>query len=112
MHLTEFGFLMAGVLAVVAGLTAPLRPDMIAAKETSSLVAFLTAVGCTLACAALILAEPWMLQNTPVAAVLALSLMHTAVTAAKWRRERAAAPRAPARDPAPRGEEQLLRKIA
>lgn len=94
MNLTELGFLTAGALAVTAGLTAPLRPDMLARKETSSSRALLAAIGCVAACTVLIFAAPGMVRNTPVAAVLALSLVHVAVTAAKWRRERLMAPRA------------------
>lgn len=95
MNVTELGFLMAGALAVTAGLTAPLRPDMLARKENSSSRALLAAVGCVAACTVLIFAAPGMVQNTPVAAVLALSLVHVVVTAAKWRRERLTAQRAP-----------------
>ena len=89
MDVTEFGFLAAGALAVTAGLTAPLRPDMLALKETSYARSFLAAVACAIACAVLIALSPGMLTNTPLAAVLALSLVHVAVTAVKWRRERA-----------------------
>lgn len=99
MNVTELGFLMAGALAVTAGLTAPLRPDMLARKERSACLAFLAAVGCVAACTALILASPGMVRSTPVAAVLALSLVHVVVTAVKWRRERVmGAPAEPAQD--------------
>lgn len=95
MNVTELGFLMAGALAVTAGLTAPLRPDMLARKESSTSRALLAAIGCVAACDVLIIAAPAMLQDTPVAAVLALSLVHVGVTAWKWRRERLiAAPQA------------------
>ncbi|MFN3524326.1 MAG: hypothetical protein ACK4YQ_18925 [Phenylobacterium sp.] len=93
MTLTEYGFLAAGALAVAAGLTAPLRPDMLARKETSTAWAFAAAAACLIACAMLIVAAPRMLQDTPLAAVLALSVVHAAVTAVKWRKERLAAPR-------------------
>lgn len=88
MNVTEFGFLAAGFLAIAAGLTAPLRPDMLARREGPPTRALFAALGCVAACLALILAAPSMLKNTPLAAVLALSLMHTAVTAVKWRRAR------------------------
>lgn len=107
MEVTEFGFLAAGALAVTAGLTAPLRPDMLATKETSYARSFLAAVACAMACAVLIFLAPGMLKNTPLAAVLALSLVHMAVTAVKWRR-------ALAYGPAPRRPRQtrLSRRIA
>lgn len=92
MDVTDLGFLAAGALAVAVGLTAPLRPDMLALKGTSAARACLAAVACSAACAALIAISPGMLKNTPLAAVLALSLVHAAVTAVKWRREHAQGP--------------------
>lgn len=94
MDATEFGFLAAGAVAVVAGLTAPHRPDMAMPEGETAIRPLLASIVCIALCAALIVMSPEMLKDTPLAVVLACSVTHAAVTAAKEAgRRRAAAPR-------------------
>jgi len=93
MNVTELGFLAAGALAVTAGLTAPLRPDMLPMrKAVSTSQALAASLACVAAGASLSVAAPAMLTNTPLAAVMGLSAVHAVVTAVKWRNERLGAP--------------------
>lgn len=83
MDVTEIGFLAAGAVAVVTGLTAPMRPDMTPPDGVSGLRPLVAAIVCTLLCAGLIVAWPAMLKDTPLAIVLVCSLIHAVVTAGK-----------------------------
>lgn len=75
MDISELGFLAAGALAVVVGLTAPVRPVTRGMRPHSplGLVAGLVSTG---VCIGLIAAAPGMVRDTPVAVVLGLSLIH------------------------------------
>ena len=83
MDVTELGFLAAGAVAVIAGLTAPLRPDMAMPEGETALRPLLASLVCIALCAALIVMAPEMLKDTPLAVVLAFSLAHAAVTLGK-----------------------------
>lgn len=75
------GFLAAGALAVVTGLTAPLRPDMAANEGEAPLRPLLAALACTAVCAILVVIAPEMLRDTPLAIVMGCAIAHAAVTA-------------------------------
>ncbi|MDO9247950.1 MAG: hypothetical protein Q7U11_15935 [Phenylobacterium sp.] len=98
MDVTDIGFLAAGAVAVVTGLTAPLRPDMAPPEGVTTLRPLLAAIVCTAICAGLIVMAPGMLKDTPLAVVLVCSLAHAAVTAGKALSRHRHAPGVPRRN--------------